>query len=261
MRFGICAGIGNLSNLERAGYDYIEPAVATVCPEQPYDEVMPPLLDLLAGSKIAAEAFNGFLPADLRITGEGVDPDRQQRYAEAAFERVAALGGSVVVFGSAGARNVPDGFSREVAFRQIHEFLERIADSAAANAVAIAIEPLPTYSCNIINSVADAVEIARQVNHPAIEVLSDFFHVTYQAQSFDETATAGGRLRHVHLASPQGQNPTETDLPILAEYFAALRRAGYDGRISLECGWANLPEQAAETLRVIRAVWYGAGAR
>jgi sugar phosphate isomerase/epimerase len=222
---------------------------------------MPLLIDLIAASSIKAEAFNSFLPADLRVTGDGVEPDRQRRFVDTAFERVAALGARVVVFGSGGARNVPDGFDRDVAFRQIREFLARIADSAAQHGITVAIEPLPTYSCNIINSVPEALDIARQVNHPAIQVLSDFFHVTYQSQSFDDTASAGVSLRHVHIASPQGRNPVEADLPILTEFFSALRRGGYDSRISLECGWGNLAEEAAKTLSVLRSAWSASAAQ
>src|SRR5262249_25937777 len=51
-----------------------------------------------------------FLPATLKVTGPAIDRDRQHAYVEKAFDRLARLGVEVVVFGSGGARRVPDGF-------------------------------------------------------------------------------------------------------------------------------------------------------
>ncbi|MDR3709054.1 MAG: sugar phosphate isomerase/epimerase [Capsulimonadaceae bacterium] len=257
MRFGVCEGIHNLSIVADAGYDYVEFSVSGhLMPEKPEREVLPALAKALNAAAIRAEAFNCFLPGDLRVTGDGVDPARQAAYVRSALKRAAALGGKTVVFGSGAARNVPDGFDRSVAHRQIREFLARTADVAAANDIVIAIEPLHSGVCNIITGVAEAVEIAGQINHPAVQVLSDLFHVTHDSQSFEETASAGGQLRHVHISTPTtGKNPAAAELPVLTDYFRAIRKAGSVPRISLECGWTDLAAEAAPTLTVVRTAW------
>jgi sugar phosphate isomerase/epimerase len=202
------------------------------------------------------EAFNVLLPWDLKVTGDSVDPERQVRYLRSGFARAAALGGKVAVFGSGGARQVPEGFSRDTAYRQIREFLLRAGDAAAAAGIDIAVEPLNITECNILNSVAEAVRVVDQANHPAVHVLSDLYHVDHDSQSFDETANAGARLRHVHIAScPARGNPTTADSALLTDYFRAARKAGYDGRISIEGSWENLERDAASSLAAVRAAW------
>ncbi|MDR3709053.1 MAG: sugar phosphate isomerase/epimerase [Capsulimonadaceae bacterium] len=262
MRFGVCEGTNNLGIIVDAGYDYVELSVAGhLAPEKPESEVLPALEKALNAASIRAEAFNGFLPGDLRVTGEGVDPERQKAYVASACKRAAALGGKSIVFGSGGARQVPDGFDRNVAYRQIREFLLRAGDAAAANGIVIAIEPLNVTECNILNSVAESTEVATQVNHKAVQVLSDFYHVDHDGQSYDETALAGKLLRHVHIASPGNRkNPVAADIPILTEYFRALRKAGYDQRISIECGWPDFAKDAASSLDVVRKAWAASAA-
>ena len=263
MRFGVCSGLENIAIVEAAGYDYIEIGFAgSLAPEKLEGDVLPALLERLKGAAIKPEAFNGMVPGDIKVTGPVIDRDRQNRYLTSAFTRAAAIGGKVVVFGSGGARQVPDSFSREEAYLQIEEFLQRAGDAAAAVGMVIAVEPLNVAECNILNSVAETVGVVDRVGHPAVQVLSDLYHVAHDSQSFDETSAAGSRLRHVHIAScPARKNPTEADTAMLTDYFRAVRRAGYDERVSIESGWTDFAGEAAATLSVIRAAWESSAAK
>ena len=70
MRFGICTGPENRDALAEAGYDYIELAVAgALRPEQPEEDVMPPLRAAFAASALKPEAYNVLLPGDLKVVG------------------------------------------------------------------------------------------------------------------------------------------------------------------------------------------------
>ncbi len=191
---------------------------------------------------------------------ETIDIPRQDAYFEAAFKRAAMLGGKVVVFGSGAARNLPAGFPREIAEAQIVDFLKRAGDYSAANGVVIAIEPLNSAECNILNSVAEAMDIAGRANHPAVKVLSDQYHVEKDGQSFSETTDAGKMLAHVHVATLEGRRaPQMADVPQLTEYFRSLRAAGYDERVSIEGNWADMKTQANETLEAMRTAWERSG--
>jgi sugar phosphate isomerase/epimerase len=260
MKFGICAGLEQLPALEAAGYDYIELSVAGhLAPEKPDSDVLPALEAAFAASKIKPEAFNGFLPGDLRVTGPVVDPERQFKYVASAARRAAILGGHTIVFGSGGARQVPDGFDKATATDQIVDFLKRIGDLCAEEGVTIAIEPLNKLECNILNSVAESMEVVYRVNHPAIQVLSDLYHVGKDGQSYSETADAGEHLRHVHVATVEGRKaPMTGDVAFLTDYFRAVKAAGYDRRCSIEGGWDDLGAQAAEALAALRTAWEAA---
>ena len=57
------------------------------------------------------------------VVGPSVDRDALTAYVNMALDRCRALGATVVVWGSAGSRNVPEGFPRERAWEQIVSFL------------------------------------------------------------------------------------------------------------------------------------------
>ena len=260
MRFGICTGPENLDALAGAGCDYIELAVAgALQPEKPDEDVMPPLRAAFASSALKPEAYNVLLPGDLKVVGPGTDAARQERYLESAFARAASLGGQVVVFGSGAARGIPDGWPREEAQRQVWEFLGRGGAAAARHGITLVIEPLNVSECNFINSVAEAVALARAVDHPAVAVLSDLYHVDHDGQSYEETREAALLLRHVHVAGAVGRRaPVTADFEFLRDYFRVVKASGYDGRISIEGSWEDLARQAPEALAVLRRAWEAA---
>ena len=259
MRFGVCAGFDALETLALAGFDYIEPSVVNLLqPEQPEAEILPPLVPILARALLRPEAFNLLVPGDLKIVGPDTDGYRQALYLDAAFERVARIGGKVVVFGSGGARRIPDGWPTATAHNQLLHFLRQCGIIAGHFGITVAIEPLNTGECNFINSVAEAAALAQEVNHPNIGVLSDLYHVTQDGQSYDETRDAISWLRHVHVAGAGRRAPTAADYEYLREYFAVLKAAGYAGRISIEANWNDLAAQAAEAREVLERAWESA---
>ena len=259
MRFGICAPVSGLDAVTAAGYDYIEPPVTTLLqPEQPDGDIMPPLVARFAASRLKPEAFNLFLPGGLKVVGPETDPERQEHYLEEAFRRAKLLGGEIVVFGSGGARRVPEGWPGAEASRQTLAFLARCGEAAQRHGITVAIEPLNITECNFISSVADALAFAEKVNHPAITVLSDLYHVAHDGQSYDETRNAGSWLRHVHVAGLGRRAPAADDRDFLAGYLSVLKQMGYSGRISIEANWEDLEAQAAGALQVLKRAWEAA---
>lgn len=253
MRIGFCAPWEKAALVADAGFDYIEPAVvAGLQPERDWAETTFSQLE----APIKAEAFMGFLPGDLKVVGPEIDDQRIKSYLEIAFQRLAKVGAKVVVFGSAGARRVPDGWSMVDARTQILDFLKLCAPIAATSGVTLAIEPLGSAECNIIISVAEAMEYVNAVESPSIQVLSDLFHVDSDQQSHLETRDAGSALRHVHVAGGVGRRvPTNDDVDYLAAYFGILKQAGYDGRISVEARTVDMEREAPIAAEVLRKAW------
>ena len=104
----------NLETLGAAGAQYLEFPVAVVEAEGDA-RAFEGLKSALQNAPLGVEAFNSFLPAHHRITGPKVDLKDVLEFCRVALERCKALGGEIVVLGSAGARKVPDGFDFEVA--------------------------------------------------------------------------------------------------------------------------------------------------
>ena len=257
MRFGVCIGPENWAAVSAVGYDYVEGAIASLLkPQQDRVEVMPVLQQTLATLPLKAETYNVLLPGVIKVVGPEVNAAVQKTYLEEAFIRAAMLGGQVAVFGSGGSRGLPEGWAYDQAWQQVKEFLTRAGEAAASHGLAVAIEPLNRGECNFINSVQEATQLAREVNHPHVGVLSDLYHVDAEGQSYEETRAAGHYLRHVHIAGAEGrQAPNEGDLTYLIPYFRVLKEMRYDGRISIEGGWKDFAAQAAEALAVMRHAW------
>ena len=250
MRFGCCAGAESAGQLAAAGFDYIELALAPIAalPQAEFDA----LAGRLAGAQINVEAFNIFFPGTLRLTGDNADLAAAETYAAGAFARVARLGGKTIVFGSGGARRVPEGFPMDKAFGQLVEMLRRIAPLAAQHGITIAIEPLNRGECNIINSVAEGLALTRAVDRPAIRLLADYYHMAVEHEAPAILLEAAPYLQHVHFAKPEDRSFPAAVEEAWLPFYAHLKAAKYDLRLSIEGRTSDLAADATRALPVLR---------
>ena len=174
-------------------------------------------------------------------------------YVKKAFARLSRLGTGIVVFGSGGARRVPEGFPKEDAFKQLVEFGKRIAPEARAQGLTIAIEPLRREETNIINSAAEGLELVKAIDDPNFQLMIDFYHLASEKEDPEIVVRAREHIRHLHMANPQGRVfPlvwTEYDY---APFFAKLREIGYDKRISVEASAKDFPSEAPQAIALLR---------
>jgi sugar phosphate isomerase/epimerase len=247
MPIGICVSPEAVSKLP-AGFDFTEAsAAATLAGHDP----SPDAVDLkgLAELEPVVRAFNCFLPGDLKVVGREIQKDGVEAYVATTLARAAAVGAELMVFGSGRSRSVPGGFARSAAWDQLAWFLERCADHAEEHGLTIAIEPLNTNECNILNTYTESVMLAREVNRPSIKVLADTWHFAVEDEPLDDILEAPEWLAHVHLADSPGRGHPGSGSYPFDRLFAILREIGYDGRVSIECGWpGDLTRDAAEAL-------------
>lgn len=252
MRFGCCAGVDKIGIVEAAGYDYIELPSMAVMPEKPASE-FEQTLKQFEGYNIKAEAWNCLLPGDLKLTGPSVDFYRVERYLRTALERMARLGAQVVVFGSGGARSIPEGFSESEGRRQILEFIALCGSVASRNSLTLAIEPLNRKESNVINSVAEGVEFAELAAHPNVKALADLYHIDEESEPLSNIAAAGGMLAHTHTADTGRYSPGTGTYDHIG-FFRALKEAGYDQRMSVECRWNDFDSECKKSVDFLRSV-------
>lgn len=255
MKFGICYPPDQTPALVDAGYDFVEWPMSRTVGEMDDDEFQS--LRVLAGTlSIVPEAWNVMLPRSISVVGPDADHSEMKRYVETAFARAGELGGQVVVFGSGGSRNVPDGWSRDQAIRQFDDACVVAGEVAAQHGITIAIEPLNRTETNLVNSVSEAAEIVERVEHPSVKLLSDLYHVAKENESLGDTGAAASVLAHVHVAEPGSRGmPRAGDKDVVyRDYFSVLQGTGYDKRISIESRNPTLDE-AADGLTFLRQVW------
>ncbi|MGI6239853.1 MAG: sugar phosphate isomerase/epimerase family protein, partial [Christensenellales bacterium] len=210
IRLGICADIANIATVERCGYDYLEAGLARLAAmtDAEYERAVGQVED--AGIRV--EACNGMLPPEVRVTGPEVSAQKIHDYLDHAFARARRLGCEIVVFGSAGARNVPEGFEIDVAWRQIGNFLRIAQGHAQDYGITIAIEPLRRGESNIINLVSEAVLIASIMQLKNVKALGDTYHMAMCSEPLSALTQAGHMLAHVHTANALGRIlPAEGD--------------------------------------------------
>lgn len=260
MRLGICGFLSGknadgrefdfLSLARRAGFDYVEwplSIVASLSEEEFSDAVRK-----LKASGMACEACNLFFPSTLRLTGAGVDHQAIRNYLEHALARAGQLGVQVVVFGSGGARRVPDGFPKEQAWVQLVEMLRSAGEFAQRLGIVIAIEPLNRDETNLILTAAEGFALARLVDHPSVRLLLDIYHMVKENEDFGVAQTARSWLAHAHFAEPKRRTfPAVVDETGRA-FFEALIRSGYTGRVSLEAGYTDFEPESQQALKVMQ---------
>lgn len=252
MRFGCCVGLDKAQIVQEAGYDYIELPVSTVKAESP-DSEFEPILEQASSLEIIPEAWNCLLPGDMKVTGPEVDKYRVERYLRTAFERIEELGGEIVVFGSGGARTVPEGFPREEAWQQLVEFVSLAGQIAGTHGITIAIEPLNSKESNIINSVAEAVELAKAADHPFVRVLADLYHIDEEKEPLEHILDSEYYIVHTHTADTGRFYPGSGSYPH-REFFRNLRSVGYNDRMSVECRWNDFESECRKALEFLRAI-------
>jgi sugar phosphate isomerase/epimerase len=250
MRIGCCCDIHDASIAHAAGYDFIECKVTSLLPEEP-DDAVAAIIDQHRASPVPVAAFNVFLPRDLKIVGPNVDNERIGNYVDSALRRVHQVGATIVVFGSGAARAIPDGFPPREAREQTVRFLHRVADAAERYDIVVVIEPLNSKESNTILSVAEAVDLAGEVNRPSIKVLADFYHMDEELEPLTHLTQYSDWLKHIHVADSGRGAPGTGHYPY-EEFAERLRRAGYDGMVSIECRWNHFATEARPALEFLR---------
>jgi sugar phosphate isomerase/epimerase len=255
MQFGVCVGLAQLEEVLPAKPDFIEEHIQNFLKPAEPDAAVAETLARAKKSPVPIAAANCFLPGSLKCTGPEVNLDALLRYASVAFPRARAAGMEILVFGSGGARRYPDGFDKQRAFSQFVELLRKLGPIAQQAGVFVVVEPLNRGETNLINSVAEGAEATRGAAHPNIQLLADIFHMLRDGEPAGEIAKYGKLLRHVHLAEKEKRTAPGVMGDDFRPYFAALKQAGYDRRLSLECGWTNRKEECASAFDLMRKQW------
>lgn len=113
--------------------------------------------------------------------------------------------------------------------------------------VLLTIEPLNRFECYFLNTLADAADYVRRVDHPNFKAMYDTFH-----GNIEEKDPVGcirenvGVLGHFHVSASDRGTPGREHVP-WAETFRALRKGGYDGWMTIEAFGRAMPDLAATT--------------
>jgi sugar phosphate isomerase/epimerase len=253
MQIGLCLDPATLATLPTPhDFDFIEGHVQNfLLPSSP-DEAFAPHLAALRACPLPMPASNSFLPPGLKVVGPAVDQAALSRYADTAFRRARSVGMSIMVFGSAGARMMPEGWSAARGFEQYVEALRLFAPLAQAQGVTLVVEPLNRVECNLVNTIVEGAEAVKRANHPAVKLLVDLFHMLRNGEAPDDILRVGP-VHHAHLAEDKDRAAPGINGDDFRPFFRALKQIGYNDRLTIECIWKNAPaHEAAPALVALR---------
>lgn len=167
-------------------------------------------------------------------------------YLESLVDRTAALGAEVLCGPLTQPLGVSSGRPRGAAdLDRLVAAHRALAGHAGGSGVAIAVERLNRPKCYALNTAHDAAALADAVGAVDMGYLYDTIHDNIgeadPALAIRETAA---RIAHVHVSENHRGTPGRGHADFAAA-LAALRGAGYDGRLVVEAFGHALPEIAA----------------
>lgn len=190
--------------------------------------------------------------------GRLLDPDREQRESALAEFRQSVVDG--VDLGASGVILVPHFADPtlpdltpyksvvQLEYEMLHNHLRTLSDYVYAIGIDLYIEPINRYETHFINTLADAARVRRKIkDHPHIKIAADLFHMAIEETHIaDALRQYKDDLGYIHLADSNRRLPGQgmTDFGAVA---AALKDGGYDGWLSLECGYPGRNAEFAGT--------------
>jgi D-psicose/D-tagatose/L-ribulose 3-epimerase len=226
----------------RLGYDGLEIAPFTL-------STSPEKISTVEAAKIRATVeASGLVVTGLHwllVKPEGLsltDPDAavRARTLEVMIRLVglcAELGGAVLVHGSPKQRQIAPGETHAVALARLRDALAQVALAAARVGVVYCIEPLSRQETVLVNTIAEAAELVRSIDHPNLRTMIDCSAAglteTDSIPSLIDRWLPTGLIAHIQVNDPNRRGPGQGDMKF-APILAALQRHNYAGAIAVE---------------------------
>jgi sugar phosphate isomerase/epimerase len=149
----------------------------------------------------------------------------------------AELGGAVLVHGSPKQRQIAAGETHAVALARLRDGLAQVALAAARVGVIYCIEPLSRNETALVNTVAEAADLVRSIDHPNLKTMIDCSAAglteTESIPSLIDRWLPTGLIAHLQVNDPNRRGPGQGEMKFAA-VMAALKRNNYAGTIAVE---------------------------
>ncbi|MBQ7817322.1 MAG: sugar phosphate isomerase/epimerase [Oscillospiraceae bacterium] len=188
------------------------------------------------------------LPTYGLFADSGTDDPEMEKRIETALSIMPTLD---VHWAAAHVRStVESGFDRERAMEDNIRWLKRLCGIAETYGVGIAVENLPTFPDRpdapfFSSRIEDQCDLIDAVDHPLLGACWDFGHANLNIQHKDKSQqelllTLGKRLKLVHAhsnyATRDSHLPPTIGTMDWVDALTGLKKIGFDGFFSLECG-------------------------
>ena len=224
--------VGLFSKFRSWGFDGVELAIEDPADVNP--ELLREQLDLhgLSCTSVCAAMGPG---RDLR--GTDADQENSLRYLKDIIGMMPILGCPILVgplYSVVGRTAAETEADKVLQQKLVAGNLRRLAEFAQSKQVLVSIEPLNRYETDFINTAEQAVAMVKAVDHPALKIHLDTFHMNIEEKSLGAAIElCGGMLGHVHACGSDRGAPGK-DHSDWGEIMAALDKVGYEGSLVIE---------------------------
>jgi len=157
-----------------------------------------------------------------------------QSYVRRIAEMAADTGAPVAIFAPASCgrtHGAPEGASEHA---RMVETMRGLAEYAGSLGVNLAIEAWNRYETHLLNRLAQATALVREIDLPNVGVMADIFHMNIEEASIEGSLReAAPLLMHVHLADSNRSLPGSGHVDF-ASICLVLKEAGYEGYLTFE---------------------------
>lgn len=229
------------SLLHAAGYRYVvENLVKYFSPLTVDEPTFEKNLAAFASLRTKIYALNIFMPGDMKLVGPEVNEAAIMRYVEGVFRRCQRAGIHLIVWGSGGARRVPEGFDKGRARDQFIAIARQVSVVARRYGITLALENLNSTETNFITTVADALQVVKAVDQPNFRLCADIYHMLMERESPEVLMSTRKYLIHCDIAEREGRSAPGVHGENFVPYLTALKKIRYKGIIVLECRWTDI---------------------
>jgi len=251
-------GSAGYKGIEIAAFTLVKKGVREISPAERKE-----MVSVMEGVGIECAGLHWLLappPKGLHFTTpDAAVRQRTIAYLNELIDFCGDLGGPYMIFGSPKQRNTK-GISVEEAKKHFAEGLAAVADHARRRGVKILVEPLGKRTTDVVNTLAQALELAERVDHPAIQIMFDFNNTVDETEPFDVLLRKYyGHIHHVHVQEMGGKHlGTGTAVNDYVKAFQVLKDSRYDKWISLEVfdfspGGRRMAEESMTVLKQIES--------
>jgi sugar phosphate isomerase/epimerase len=251
-QLGIVSRLEQDSLVYASGFRVIGESVGRMLSPSLTEEKFQQNVELIKKAKCKLYLCNVFFPGTIKIAGPDVDQKRVLSYADTVLSRARQAGILFIILGSGGPRRIPDSFDKEKAKAGFIILCKKLAALAGKYDVKIALESLQSSETNFLNTVKEAAEIVRGVNHPNFRLNADIFHMMRENESPQSIIDAADILGHCEIAEKQTRSMPGVQGDDFKPYLRALRRANYTGCIFIEANSTNLNNDVPLSYKYLR---------
>lgn len=237
MEIGCCVIAEDVERLSECGFDFVE------LPGKELSRMDPGHITALRRRldkyKLSCKCLNAYCPKDIIIAGPGQNLGEVKAYARKLAAYASELSVRHVGIGAPRSRNLPEGYDKKLASRQLQEFLQYTADEFAVYDIYVSLEAVGACYCNYINHLEEAAYILETVKHPFLRMVVDFYNMEQSGEADIDLEPYIPFIAHVHISDDDGGADRRGFLKpekyaCHAKRLTGLRVAGYNGTVSLE---------------------------